>query len=80
MDQPLESIAMWKLYSNMESGVRSALRRNPFERYTAAKEDLQKAFYGIEVQGESIDFSQIGMRDVFRDAYADEQKLQRYKL
>lgn len=30
MDQPLESIAMWKLYSNMYSGVRIGLKENPF--------------------------------------------------
>ena len=33
MDEPRESIAMWKLYSNMTSGVRIGMPEMPFERY-----------------------------------------------
>ena len=36
MDQPLESVAMWKLYSNMNRGVRIGLKRKPFKKYTVS--------------------------------------------
>ncbi len=52
MDQPSESIAMWKLYSNMKSGVRIGLQRYPFIRYNVSKEDLQKVFPSLQVKVE----------------------------
>lgn len=42
MDQPLESVAMWKLYSNMNRGVRIGLKRKPFKKYTVSRTDIQK--------------------------------------
>lgn len=42
MDQPLESIAMWKLYSNMFSGVRIGMKENPFVKYPVTKQDVEK--------------------------------------
>lgn len=56
MNQPLESIAMWKLYSNMQSGVRISLRRNPFRKYIVNKQDLQRLIPGAELEGEKLEF------------------------
>ena len=55
MDQPLESIAMWKLYSNMYSGVRIGLKENPFVKYTVNKQDVERVYPSASLKGDSMD-------------------------
>lgn len=54
MDQPLESIAMWKLYSNMYSGVRIGLKENPFVKYTVNKQDVERVYPSASLKGDSM--------------------------
>lgn len=54
-----ESIPMWKMYSNLESGVRIALPVNPFEEYNVTVKEAS------ELYGENIDRLQNG-NEVFR--------------
>lgn len=68
MDQPSESIAMWKLYSNMKSGVRIGLQRYPFVRYRASHEDIQNAFSSVQVKGAYIDLI-APIKECFNDDY-----------
>ena len=68
MDQPLESIAMWKLYSNMSSGIRIGLQRYPFMRYTATKQDMEKVFPNVNVNGTQIDLI-APIEECFSDNY-----------
>ena len=55
MDQPLESIAMWKLYSNMYSGVRIGLKEKPFVKYTINKQDVERVYPSASLEGDSMD-------------------------
>lgn len=55
MNQPLESVAMWKLYSNMNSGVRIGLNRKPFIKYSYSQKDIQKLIPDAELDVEYID-------------------------
>lgn len=68
MNQPLESIAMWKLYSNMSSGIRIGLQRYPFVSYTATKEDIQNMFPNVKVNGTHIDLI-APIEECFNDKY-----------
>ena len=68
MDQPSESIAMWKLYSNMNSGVRIGLRRNPFKKYTITKQQLEKVFPGIVMDIDQVE-SIVPVEECFNDKY-----------
>lgn len=68
MDQPLESIAMWKLYSNMFSGVRIGMKENPFVKYPVTKQDVEKKYPFIEEQGDSVDLV-IPIEECFNDDY-----------
>lgn len=44
-----ESIAMWKLYSDMKSGVRIELRRNPFRTYRVSTDEVNKFLPGLDM-------------------------------
>lgn len=55
MNQPLESIAMWKLYSDMLSGVRIGMQRYPFVKHTITKHEVQEFFPGSNVNGTQVD-------------------------
>lgn len=55
MNQPLESVAMWKLYSDMNSGIRIGLKRKPFKKYTALRTDIQKMVPAANLDGDYID-------------------------
>lgn len=68
MDQPLESIAMWKLYSNMSCGVRIGLQRFPFKKYTVTSEDMKKAFPNAEISGTEADLI-VPIEECFSDNY-----------
>lgn len=68
MDQPLESVAMWKLYSNMNSDVRIGLQRYPFIKYTITKQDMKKVFPNAEVNGTQIDLI-VPIEECFNDNY-----------
>lgn len=68
MDQPLESIAMWKLYSNMNSGVRIGLQRYPFIKYMVTKQDMKKLFPNAAVNGTQIDLI-APIEECFNDNY-----------
>ena len=68
MDQPLESIAMWKLYSNMSSGVRIGLQRYPFKKYTITKQDMERVFPNVEVNGTQADLI-VPIEECFNDSY-----------
>lgn len=56
MNQAKESIAMWKLYSNMFNGVRIGLKRNPFKKYTIFANEIKRELLVDEVIGETNDF------------------------
>lgn len=68
MDQPLESIAMWKLYSNMSSGVRIGLKKNPFKKYTVTKQEVEKIFSGATVNGNQAELI-VPLEECFNDNY-----------
>lgn len=68
MDQPLESIAMWKLYSNMESGVRIGMREMPFKRYTVNECEFRQFYSQIKLEKESIDLI-APVEECFGDSY-----------
>lgn len=55
MDQPMESIAMWKLYSNMQSGVRIGMSRYPFEKYAVAAQEVDNFFGQKNKNSENIE-------------------------
>ena len=57
MDEPRESIAMWKLYSNMTSGVRIALPEMPFKKYSYTIDELREYTPIINMHVPVIDFS-----------------------
>lgn len=52
MNQPKESIAMWKLYGDMSNGVRIALKRNPFKSFFVSKQEYQKLFPSTTIEGD----------------------------
>lgn len=54
MDQPKESIAMWKLYSNMYSGVRIGLQEYPFKKYFVTSEKVKEYFASINLSGVGV--------------------------
>lgn len=68
MDQPLESIAMWKLYSNMYSGVRIGIEENPFVKYTVGRQDVKKIFPGVNVIGDRMELI-APIEECFNDNY-----------
>ena len=53
MNQPKESIAMWKLYADMSNGVRIALKRNPFKRYHVTSDEVKQKMFFKEFKGEN---------------------------
>ncbi len=68
MDQPQESIAMWKLYSNMYSGVRIGLKEYPFKKYIETADSIKKYFGKATVDGESAEFI-LPVEKCFNDKY-----------
>lgn len=68
MDQPLESIAMWKLYSDMNCGVRIGLKRNPFKKYTVTNKDIQKILPGANTDGSQINLI-VPLKELFNGNY-----------
>ncbi len=57
MDESRESIGMWKLYSNMTSGIRIALPEMPFVKYSYTEEELEKFIPNFTTDEPVIDFS-----------------------
>lgn len=49
MNEETESIAMWKLYSTMESGVRIEMKRNPFMTYKVGPNDIKARFSDVDI-------------------------------
>ena len=68
MDQPLESIAMWKLYSNMYSGVRIGMEKNPFVKYIATRQDIKRIFPEGNIEGDKIELI-APIEECFNDRY-----------
>lgn len=68
MDQSLESIAMWKLYSNMYSGVRIGIKKNPFVKYSVSQQDIQKIYPSAILNGDVIDLI-VPVQECFNDKY-----------
>lgn len=68
MDQPLESIAMWKLYSNMYSGVRIGIKENPFVKYSVSQQDIKNVYPDAVLKGDKIDLI-VPVEECFNDKY-----------
>lgn len=68
MNQPLESIAMWKLYSNMYSGVRIGIKENPFVKYSVTKQDVEKIYPSASLKGDRMDLI-VPIEECFNDNY-----------
>lgn len=56
IDESRESIAMWKMYSNLYNGIRIKLKKNPFKKYIVTKKDVEQKCPNMEIMGESADF------------------------
>lgn len=54
VDESRESIAMWKLYSDFESGVRIKLKTNPFRAYWISADQICKRNPGLEINTDGI--------------------------
>lgn len=55
INQAKESIAMWKLYSNLYNGVRIGLKRNPFKKYHISRSELEQKLPIEKIIGDGID-------------------------
>lgn len=54
VDESRESIAMWKLYSDFESGVRIKLKTNPFRVYLISADQISKRNPSLAINTDGI--------------------------